>query len=152
MVPMLLRLHSISRSCYLHGIPVIPRFIEAVTRVLFKCLLPPECSIGPGTRLHHHGWAIGIDPDVKIGRECNIYNLVFRLGGVEGAEDDAVDRPSGPDHHLRSREQSRWRKSALQGGHPHYWRRKHNRRQCDGRIRRSRLFARDRRTGADHTE
>lgn len=71
-----LRLHAISRWCYLHKISLIPRVIQAAIHLLFKCILPPECSIGAGTRLYHHGWCIGLHPNVEIGRDCNIHSLV----------------------------------------------------------------------------
>jgi len=77
---MLLRLHSISRWCYLHKIPVIPRVIQCVIQLFFKCILPPECSIGPGTQLHRYGWCIGLHPNVEIGRDCNVHNLVEITG------------------------------------------------------------------------
>lgn len=86
---MLLHLHSISRWCYLHKIPLVPRLIQGVIYVFFKCFLPPECSIGPGTRLYNHGWGIGIHPNVKIGRDCNIYNLVE----IAGMDNDQTGSP-----------------------------------------------------------
>lgn len=86
---MLLRLYSISRWCYLRRVPVLPRFIQGVTQVLFKCVLPPECLIGAGTKLHHHGWAIGIHPGVEIGRNCSIHNLVV----IGGNGDEKTDMP-----------------------------------------------------------
>jgi serine O-acetyltransferase len=85
---MLLRLHSLARWCYLHHVPVIPRFIKGLTYVVFHCILPAECSIGPGTRLHHHGFCTSIHNDVEIGRDCNIYHQVGIGGGYDG--------PGGP--------------------------------------------------------
>jgi serine O-acetyltransferase len=82
----LLALHSIARWCYLHHIPVIPKLIKAIIFVIFNCLLPAECSIGPGTRLHHHGWCIGFHESVEIGRDCNIYNQVEIGGGHDGPD------------------------------------------------------------------
>lgn len=73
---MLLRLHSISRWCYLHKIPLAPRAIQIAIHWFFKCVLPPECSIEAGTRLRHHGWCIGLDPNVEVGRDCDIHSLV----------------------------------------------------------------------------
>jgi serine O-acetyltransferase len=83
---MLLRLHSISRWCDLHRIPFVPALVKTVSFVFFNCLLPAECSIGPGTRLWHRGWCIGIHPDVEIGRDCNIYNQVEIGGGHDGPD------------------------------------------------------------------
>ena len=86
---MLLRLHSIARWCYLHKIPFVPRVIKGLIFLLFSCILPPECSIGSGTRLWHHGWCIGILPSAEIGRNCNIYNQVEIAGG----DDDQTGPP-----------------------------------------------------------
>lgn len=83
---MVLQLHSVAHWCYLHRIPVIPRFIKGLTYVVFNCLLPAETSIGPGTRLHHHGWCTGFHEDVEVGRDCNIYNQVEIGGGYDGPD------------------------------------------------------------------
>jgi len=83
---MVLRLHSAARWCYLHHVPVVPRLIKAIHFVVFSCLLPPECWIGPGTKLWHHGWCILLHPNVEIGRDCNIYNQVEIGGGYDGPD------------------------------------------------------------------
>jgi len=83
---MVLKLHTLAHWCYLHHVPVVPRFIKGVTYVVFNCLLPAECSIGPGTRLHHHGWCTGLHEDVIVGRDCNIYNQVEIGGGYDGPD------------------------------------------------------------------
>jgi serine O-acetyltransferase len=83
---MLLTLHSFGRWCYLHHIPVIPKLIKAIIFVFFNCLLPAECSIGPRTRLHHHGWCIGFHESVEVGSDCNIYNQVEIGGGYDGPD------------------------------------------------------------------
>jgi serine O-acetyltransferase len=85
---MLLRLHSFARWCYLHHIPVVPRVFECVSYIFFHCLLPPECAVGSGTCLHHHGFSIIIHRDAEIGSDCNIYNHVTIGGGHDG--------PGGP--------------------------------------------------------
>jgi len=84
----LLRLHKIARWCHLHHVPLLPRIVKAGTHIVFGCVIPPECSIGEGTRLWHHGLGIILHPDVKIGRNCNIYNYVAVAGGHDG--------PAGP--------------------------------------------------------
>lgn len=85
---MILRLHSVARWCYLHHVPLIPELIRKANFVLFAALVPPECSIGPGTKLHHHGVCTIIHPNTEIGSGCNIYNQVV-IGG-------AHDGPDGP--------------------------------------------------------
>jgi serine O-acetyltransferase len=83
---MLLQLHTIARWCYLHRIPILPQVIKTAIFFFFNCLLPAECSISRGTRLWHHGWCIGIHPDVEIGQDCNIYNQVEIGGGHDGPD------------------------------------------------------------------
>jgi serine O-acetyltransferase len=83
---MLLRLHSIAHWSHLHNVPFVPHAIKALIFVLFKCLLYPECSIGPGTKLWHHGWCIAISPFTEIGRDCNIYNHVEIAHGCPDPE------------------------------------------------------------------
>jgi len=83
---MVLKLHSFARWCYLHHVPILPRFIKGFTYVVFNCVLPAECSIGPGTRLHHHGMCVIFHEDVELGRDCNIYNQVEIGGGYDGPD------------------------------------------------------------------
>jgi serine O-acetyltransferase len=83
---MVLRLHAVAHWCHLHHIPVLPRTIKIIIYVFFHCVLPPECSIGPGTRLWHHGLGTGFHPSVEIGRECNICNHVAVGGGHDGPD------------------------------------------------------------------
>lgn len=92
MIPltMVLRLHSMARWLWLRRVPVVPRIIKGVIQIFFKCVLAPECSIGPGTTLHHHGWAIGLHPNVTIGRDCNIYSLVV----IRCLDDDEPGPPA----------------------------------------------------------
>ena len=87
---MILRLHSVARWCYLHQIPCIPRLIHMMNFVLFGAIVPAECSIGPGTRLHHHALSTVIHPDTVIGRDCNIYNQVVIGGGHDGPDGPPV--------------------------------------------------------------
>ena|ERR1700722_12850731 len=83
---MILKLHSVARWYRLHRVSLVPRLIKIVNYVFFNGLLPPECIIGPGTRLWHHGWCIGIHPGVEIGWDCNIYNQVEIGGGYDGLD------------------------------------------------------------------
>lgn len=83
---MLLRLHSVGRWCHVHHVPVVPRLIQAMIFAMFHCVVPPECSIGKGTRLWHHGLSIVLHPDVEIGRDCNLYNHVVIGGGYDGPD------------------------------------------------------------------
>lgn len=84
------RLHAAARWCYLHHIPFVPGLIKSTNFFLFGALVPPECSIGPGTKLHHHGASIIIHPDTEIGSDCNIYNQVVIGGGHDGPDGPPV--------------------------------------------------------------
>ena len=85
---MIQTLHSVARWCYLHRVPFIPELIRKTNFVLFGALVPPQCRIGAGTKLHHHALCTIIHPDTEIGRDCNIYTQVV-IGG-------AHDGPDGP--------------------------------------------------------
>ena len=86
-------LYRISRWCYLHHIPMVPWMVKCILYVAFHCVIPPECVIGRGTRLWHHGLGIMIHPDVEIGEDCNIYNFAGIGSGYDG--------PDGPPVHVK---------------------------------------------------
>lgn len=87
---MLLQIHGFSRWCYLHGVPCLPRLLKAWIYLVFRCVVPPECSIGAGTRFWHSGLGIVLHPDVTIGKNCNIYNHVVIGGGHDGPDGPAI--------------------------------------------------------------
>lgn len=118
---MIERLYSVARWCYLRHIPLIPELIRKANFVLFAAVVPPECSIGPGTKLHHHGLCTIIHPDTEIGSDCNIYNQVV-IGGAH----DGPDGPSYPHHRRQSSEHLLRGKGALQSRNPENRRREHD--------------------------
>lgn len=83
-----IRIHRLSHILHNLGVPLVPRILKAINFLIFKCVLPPECQIGDGTKLWHSGLGIIIHPDVTIGKNCNIYNFVVIGGGNDG--------PNGP--------------------------------------------------------
>lgn len=87
---MVLRIYRIARWCYLHHLPLIPSFLKGGLFLIFKCVIPPECVIGKGTRLWHHGLGVMIHPDVEIGENCNIYNFAAIGGGYDGPDGPAI--------------------------------------------------------------
>ncbi len=81
-------IYRISRWLLLRRVPILPRALKAINYLLFNCVIPPECTIGPGTRVFHSGLGVIIHPSTIIGARCSIYNHVVIGGGH--------DTPDGP--------------------------------------------------------
>lgn len=62
--------YRLRHACQRAGIPVIPWFLEAVNRAVFRVQIGPNVEIGPGLMLPH-GYVV-IDGFVRIGRNCQI--------------------------------------------------------------------------------
>ena len=86
-----MKLYEIEHSLWKRHIPFLPRIIKALIYVFFHCVIPPECSIGKGTVLWHHGLGIVIHPNVRIGNNCHLYNHVVLGGGHDGPDGPPVD-------------------------------------------------------------
>ena len=86
-------LHRIAHYFHRRHVPCIPGFLKVVNYLLFNCVIPPECEIGKGTVLWHHGLGVVMHPRTRIGRNCHIYNHVVLGGGNDG--------PNGPRTEIR---------------------------------------------------
>lgn len=75
------QIYRIARWFHLRGFGCVARFFKALNFLVFKCVIPPECLIGTGTRLFHSGLGIIIHPATKIGSNCNLYNFIVIGGG-----------------------------------------------------------------------
>lgn len=67
-------------------LPILSRITKLSIRLLFCCVVPPECKIGINTKFWHNGLGVIIHPNVIIGNECNIYNHVVMGGGHDGPD------------------------------------------------------------------
>lgn len=62
--------YRISRWCYLHRIPLLPKFMQLIIFLLYNSKLTPDTSIGKGTYLVCKGIATVLIPGTKIGSNC----------------------------------------------------------------------------------
>lgn len=84
----LLSLYHVEHRLARINLPILPRLLKALIYVVFNCVIPPQCSIGKGTRFWHSGLGVVLHPNTIIGENCNIYNHVVVGGGHDG--------PNGP--------------------------------------------------------
>lgn len=82
---MVLKIYRLSHILSKIKVPFLPNILKGINFLLFHCVIPPECSIGKGTVLWHHGLGLIIHKNVEIGKDCNIYNHIVIGGGHDGA-------------------------------------------------------------------
>ncbi len=70
-----------ARRLYLLGVPVLPRLIYLLTRLLFACSVPFTAEIGANTRLGYGGLGVVIHADTVIGEGCLVSHHVT-IGGL----------------------------------------------------------------------
>lgn len=72
-------------SNYLHKkhIPILPRLIFLITRLLCGCSIPPSVEIGKNTRLAHNGLGVVVHDKCVIGHDTVIHVNVV-IGGKDG--------------------------------------------------------------------
>ncbi|ACN15628.1 CysE2 [Desulforapulum autotrophicum HRM2] len=74
-------LYRLSNFLYKKKIPVIPKIIQTVIRVIYACYLPYSAEIGPKTVFLHGGLGVVIHEHAKIGANCVIMPNVT-IGGT----------------------------------------------------------------------
>lgn len=67
------------------GIPIIPKFIQFLIRILFGCTIPATAQIGEGTIFPHAGSGVVIHSTAIIGNDCIILQNVT-IGGKKGSK------------------------------------------------------------------
>ena len=65
-------LYRISRWCYLHQLPFLPKLFHHVNYLIFHCHIPPEAQIGKGTVFGYGGMGCVVHPSCIIGKDCII--------------------------------------------------------------------------------
>lgn len=80
---MLLFCYRIANCLYRYHIPMLPKFIYYLQRLLFKSSLPPTCTIGGGTKLGYGGIGIVVHARSIVGKNCMIGQGVT-IGGKSG--------------------------------------------------------------------
>ena len=66
--------------CYRHKIPILPPLLQITLYILFKAVVPYKSVIGKNSKLAHGGTGVVIHPDVRIGKNVYISQLVT-IGG-----------------------------------------------------------------------
>ena len=73
--------YRVSRWCYLHHIPFIPKLITLLIFLIYNTKIPYQASIGKGTRFGYGGVGVIIHSDATIGMNCSIGQQVTIGGG-----------------------------------------------------------------------
>ncbi|AZP10944.1 serine O-acetyltransferase [Undibacterium parvum] len=80
---MVLFIQKISHKLWRLGIPVLPRVLYALNRVLFAAAIPPSVQIGTNVLLGYSGLGIVIHANAVIGNNVKISQNVT-IGGRSG--------------------------------------------------------------------
>lgn len=81
------RWYRVAHALSSRGMPVLPRMITLLIRLVFGCYIPHRAQIGAGTKFGYGGIGVVIHDDCVIGRDCTISQGVT-LGGGRGGRDE----------------------------------------------------------------
>lgn len=74
--------YRISRWCYLHHIPLVPKLITLLIFLIYNSKVPYQAEIGRGTKLGYGGIGVVIHSKSVIGANCSIGQQVTIGGGI----------------------------------------------------------------------
>ncbi|MDE6861276.1 MAG: hypothetical protein K2J31_00825 [Alistipes sp.] len=74
--------YRISRWCYLHHIPVVPKLITLLIFLIYNSKVPYQAKIGSGTKFGYGGIGVVIHAESIIGDNCSIGQQVTVGGGI----------------------------------------------------------------------
>jgi serine O-acetyltransferase len=77
------RWYAVANWLYGHKVPLLPRAITLLIRLIFGGYIPHQATIGKGTQFGYGGIGIVIHHECVIGRDCMISQGVT-LGGGRG--------------------------------------------------------------------
>jgi serine O-acetyltransferase len=80
---MILVIHGLAHALHKKRVPLIPRMLYGVNRILFGLVLPPSVQIGGGTVLGYQGLGVVIHARAVVGRNVSIGTGVT-IGGRSG--------------------------------------------------------------------
>lgn len=83
---MVLAIHRLSHQFWKMGLPVLPRILYGINRVLFSTAIPPSVIIGRNVTLGYSGLGVVIHARVVIGDNVKIGQNVT-IGGRSGHHD-----------------------------------------------------------------
>ena len=64
--------YRISRWCFIHHIPFIPKLITLLIFLIYNSKIPYQASIGKGTKFGYGGMGVVIHSEAVIGCNCTI--------------------------------------------------------------------------------
>ena len=73
--------YRISRWCYLHHIPFVPKLVTLLIFLVYNSKVPYQAKIGKGTKLGYGGIGVVIHSKAQIGNYCSIGQQVTIGGG-----------------------------------------------------------------------
>lgn len=85
---------NVAQKALLKHVPVIPKLLWIINRIIFSCDIPPSVKSGDNLQLYHNGLGCVFHPKTIIGNNCSIYQNVT-LGGNGKIIDGKVNR-GGP--------------------------------------------------------
>ncbi len=82
-----MKLYVIARICYKNKIPLIPKIVKVLIRVICGATIPYKAEIGNGTKFPHCASGVVIHEETIIGSGCKIQTNVVIGGrnGIKGA-------------------------------------------------------------------
>ena len=73
--------YYLERTLYLHHIPLFPKIIKGMIRILFGGVIPYQTDIGEGIKFTYQGLGVVIHKNSVIGKNCLIRQNVTIGGG-----------------------------------------------------------------------
>lgn len=78
------KLYYLSNWFFRHRIPIVPRLLMLMIRILYQSFIPPQTQIGPGVSFGHRQ-GIVLARTAKIGARCKIRHQVTVSNSGHGA-------------------------------------------------------------------
>lgn len=83
---MVLAIHRLSHQLWKIGLPILPRILYGINRILFSTAIPPSATIGTNVLLGYSGLGIVIHARAVIGNNVKIGQNVT-IGGRSGLKE-----------------------------------------------------------------
>ncbi|PFE42497.1 serine acetyltransferase [Bacillus cereus] len=80
------KIYKISSRLYKKGIPVLPKLLTKINRILYGCHVPHSSEIGEGTVIGYDGIGTVVHHRARIGKDCIIMSGVT-IGGTSHKPD-----------------------------------------------------------------
>ena len=78
-----IKIYRFSRNLYKKHIPIIPKVLKTIIRIIYAATIPYTADIGEGTQFPHGGQGVVINENAVIGKNCIISAGVI-IGGKKG--------------------------------------------------------------------